>query len=64
MSPTLASEAIRVNITVTPELREAADRLHETLWKGMSAPQIDFLRAMLRKVAENQKQADTCEASR
>jgi len=50
--------------TIWPELREAADRLHETLWKGMSAPQIDFLRAMLRKVAENQKQADTCEASR
>jgi len=50
--------------TIWPELREAADRLHEILWKEMSAPEIDLLRTMLRKVAENQKQADTCEESR
>ena len=49
--------------TIWPELRKAADRLHEILWKGMSAPQIHLLHKMLRKVAENQKQADTCAAS-
>ena len=54
------TEKVRI---IWPELREAADKLHGILWKGMSASEIHLLGEMLRKVAENQRRADNCEGS-